>query len=89
MSTRLFPRMTPPITASEQLRQMRRQAKLSQPDLALLSGISQRHLSCIDTGRAKPSPGTLHNLLMALDAPFKHCNGVFLANGYAWRTRWE
>lgn len=83
MSTRPFPRTTPAITASEQLRQLRRQAKLSQLHLALMSGISQRHLSCIETGRAKPSPGTLHNLLMALDAPLEHCNSVFLASGYA------
>lgn len=83
MSTRPFPRTTPLTTAGEQLRQLRHQAKLSQLDLALMSGISQRHLSCIETGRAKPSPGTLHNLLMALDAPLEHCNSVFLAGGYA------
>jgi len=83
MSPRSFSRTTPSITASEQLRQLRRQAKLSQLDLALMSGISQRHLSCIETGRAKPSPGTLHNLLMALNAPLELCNSVFLASGYA------
>lgn len=83
MSTRPFPRTTPAITASEQLRQLRRQAKLSQLELALMSGISQRHLSCIETGRAKPGPSTLHNLLMALDAPLEQCNSVFLASGYA------
>lgn len=83
MTLKPFSRTTPPTTAGEQLRQLRRQAELSQLDLALMSGISQRHLSCIETGRAKPSPGTLHNLLMALDAPLEHCNNVFLASGYA------
>lgn len=83
MSTLPFPRTIPSTPASEQLRQLRRQAKLSQLHLALISGISQRHLSCIETGRAKPSPGTLHNLLTALDAPLEHCNSVFLACGYA------
>lgn len=83
MSTRPFPRTTPPTTAGAQLRQLRQQARLSQLDLALITGISQRHLSCIETGRAKPSPGTLHNLLTGLDAPLDQCNSVFLASGYA------
>src|SRR5450830_105943 len=57
--------MDNPATAGEHVRQLRRQAHLSQLDLALITGISQRHLSCLETGRAKPSPGTLHNLLNA------------------------
>lgn len=75
--------MDNPVTAGEQLRQLRRHATLSQLDLALITGISQRHLSCIETGRAKPSPGTLHNLLTALEAPLEQCNRIFLAAGYA------
>ena len=79
--------MDNPVTAGEQLRQLRRHATLSQLDLALITGISQRHLSCIETGRAKPSPGTLHNLLTALEAPLEQCNRIFLAAGYALRRR--
>lgn len=75
--------MDKPLTAGEHLRQLRRNAKLSQLDLALVTGISQRHLSCIETGRAKPSPGTLHLVLTALDTPLEQCNRVFLAAGYA------
>ncbi|NCE83380.1 helix-turn-helix domain-containing protein [Pseudomonas sp. Q1] len=71
------------VSAGELLRQLRRHAHLSQLDLALITGVSQRHLSCIETGRAKPSPGTLHNLLTALEAPLELCNRVFLAAGYA------
>jgi len=70
-------------TAGEHLRHLRRQAKLCQLDLALITGVSQRHLSCLETGRAKPSPGTLHNLLTALEAPLDQRNRVFLAAGYA------
>ncbi|NWF11760.1 helix-turn-helix domain-containing protein [Pseudomonas salomonii] len=70
-------------TAGDQLRQLRRHAKLSQLDLALITGVSQRHLSYIETGRAKPSPGTLHNVLTALDVPLEQRNRVFLAAGYA------
>jgi transcriptional regulator with XRE-family HTH domain len=72
-----------PATAGEHLRQLRRQAKLSQLDLALITGMSQRHLSCIETGRAKPSPGTLHTVLTALETPLDLANRVFLAAGYA------
>ncbi|KTC60099.1 Cro/Cl family transcriptional regulator, partial [Pseudomonas fluorescens ABAC62] len=72
-----------PATAGEQLRQLRRQARLSQLDLALITGVSQRHLSCLETGRAKPSPATLHTLLTALEAPLEHANRIFLAAGYA------
>jgi transcriptional regulator with XRE-family HTH domain len=75
--------MENPATAGEHLRQLRRQAKLSQLDLALITGMSQRHLSCIETGRATPSPGTLHNLLTALETPLDLANRVFLAAGYA------
>ena len=83
MNSQSFPRTTAPTTAGPQLRLLRRQARLSQLDLALITGISQRHLSCIETGRAKPGPGTLHNLLMALEVPLEQCNSLFLASGYA------
>jgi len=77
------PTHPPAIEAGDHLRRLRRHAGLSQLDLALLAGISQRHLSCVETGRAKPSPGTLHALLSALDVPLEQCNAVFLAAGFA------
>lgn len=84
MSPLLFPSAHPPAaTAGDHLRRLRRQAGFSQLDLALLAGLSQRHLSCVETGRAKASPSTLHALLSALDVPLDHCNEVFLAAGYA------
>lgn len=82
MNAHLPPRM--PVTpVGQQLRQLRRQAGLSQLDLALITGISQRHLSCIETGRARPSPATLHALLMTLETPLEQGNAAFLAAGYA------
>lgn len=83
MSSPPFPRSHTETTAGAQLRLLRRQANLSQLELALITGVSQRHLSCIETGRAKPGAGTLHNLLMALQTPLEQCNSVFLAAGYA------
>lgn len=75
--------LAPGTPAGQQLRQLRRQAGLSQLELALLAGVSQRHLSCVETGRAKAGPATLHAILSALGAALQHCNEVFLAAGYA------
>lgn len=65
------------------LRQLRQQGRLSQLELALQAGMSQRHLSCVETGRAQPSPELLHRLLSTLDTPLPTRNRVFLAAGYA------
>ncbi|WP_236200978.1 helix-turn-helix domain-containing protein [Pseudomonas pseudonitroreducens] len=73
----------PGTSAGQHLRHLRRQAGVSQLDLSHLAGVSQRHLSCVETGRAKASPSTLHAILSALGAPLDHCNAVFLAAGYA------
>lgn len=85
MSHHLFHRKNPApdTSAGQHLRHLRQQAGLSQLALSLLAGVSQRHLSCLETGRAKASPGTLHALLSALGAPLEHCNEVFIAAGYA------
>lgn len=85
MSHHLFHRKHPqPAAAAGQLvRHLRREAGLSQLDLALRAGVSQRHLSCVETGRAKPSTSTLHAILSTLGAPLDRCNEVFLAAGYA------
>lgn len=83
MSSPPIQRPMPPTTAGPLLRELRRHARLSQLELSLITGVSQRHLSCIKTGRAKPSPATLHHLLMALEAPLEQCNSIFRAAGYA------
>lgn len=72
-----------PLPVGLQLRQLRQQARLSQLDLALQAGLSQRHLSCVETGRAQPSQGLLHRLLDNLQTPLEVRNRVFLAAGYA------
>lgn len=82
MNPHPYPRLTSG-HAGTQLRQLRKRARLSQMALALITGISQRHLSCIETGRARPGPATLHNVLMALQTPLEECNALFLAAGYA------
>ncbi len=71
------------VAVGMQLRELRRRAGLSQSALALQSGISQRYLSCIETGRARPAPATLHALFTALDTPLAERNAGFLAAGHA------
>lgn len=70
-------------TPAGALRRMRQQRRISQLELSLRVGVSQRHLSCIETGRARPSRAMLHALLDALDAPLQDRNDALLAAGYA------
>jgi transcriptional regulator with XRE-family HTH domain len=44
--------------------------RLSQLDLALLTGISQRHISFVESGRAQPSRDMIFKLADGLDL---HC----------------
>jgi transcriptional regulator with XRE-family HTH domain len=55
----------------------------SQLELALDAGISQRHLSFIESGRSAPSRQTLASIAQSLDVPLRERNALFLAAGYA------
>ena len=57
--------------------------RLSQLDLALLAGISQRHVSFVESGRAQPSRDMIFKLADGLDLPLRARNELFLAAGYA------
>lgn len=75
---------TGPLPAvGEILRNWRSRRRRSQLDLALDVGVSTRHLSCIETGRARPSPAMLDALAGALDVPLRERNHLLLAAGYA------
>jgi transcriptional regulator with XRE-family HTH domain len=65
------------------LRDWRQRRRRSQLDLALDSGVSTRHLSCIETGRARPSPETLLAIAQCLDVPLRERNDLLLAAGFA------
>jgi transcriptional regulator with XRE-family HTH domain len=65
------------------LRDWRSRRRRSQMDLALDVGVSTRHLSCIETGRARPSPAMVEALAGALDVPLRERNQLLLAAGYA------
>ena len=73
--------------ASDDLRRLLRHWRevrgTSQLELALDAGISQRHLSFIESGRSAPSRQTLTSIVQSLEVPLRERNAVYLAAGYA------
>ena len=65
------------------LRRWRSARGKSQLYVALEAGISQRHLSFIESGRSMPSRETLLAIAEALDVPLRERNALLLAAGYA------
>lgn len=55
----------------------------SQLDLSLDSGVSQRHISFVESGRSTPSRQMLLDLAETLDVPLRDRNALLLAAGYA------
>ena len=67
----------------ELLRFWRDARNKSQLDLSLDSGLSQRHLSFVESGRSTPSRQTLLDIAQALDIPLRERNTLMLSAGYA------
>ena len=65
------------------LRRWRTARRVSQLELSLDADISTRHLSCVETGRAKPSREMVVRLAEALQVPLRERNPLLLAAGYA------
>jgi len=55
----------------------------SQLDLATSISMSQRHLSFVETGRARPSRDLLQRLSDELDLPLRDRNAIMVAAGFA------
>ncbi len=70
-------------TVGDLLRHWRQEARRSQLDLASASGVSARHLSFVETGRARPSRSLLLHLAEHLEMPLRERNALVLAAGYA------
>lgn len=66
-----------------QLRDWRQRRRWSQLDLAFEAGVSARHLSCLETGRALPSREMLLRLSERLEVPLRERNRLLMAAGYA------
>jgi len=65
------------------LRDWRQRRRLSQLDLALSADSSARHISYVETGRAKPSRAMILRLCDALEVPLRERNALLLAADYA------
>jgi transcriptional regulator with XRE-family HTH domain len=65
------------------LRDWRQRRRLSQLELALEAGVSSRHISFMETGRAQPSRDMLLRLAKRLDIPLRERNTLLVAGGYA------
>src|SRR5262252_1554647 len=65
------------------LRQWRGARHMSQLTLATEAGISTRHLSFLETGRAQPSREMVQLLTGMLDVPLGERNALLVAAGYA------
>jgi transcriptional regulator with XRE-family HTH domain len=68
---------------TETLRQARGHRRISQLELSLRLGISQRHLSFVESGRSKPSRTLLLAWLEELGAPLATRNTALLQAGFA------
>jgi transcriptional regulator with XRE-family HTH domain len=65
------------------LKQWRDRRSLSQLDLSLTSQVSQRHISFLESGRAKPSQSMVLQLADVLQIPLRHQNLLLSAAGFA------
>jgi transcriptional regulator with XRE-family HTH domain len=64
------------------LKYWRSRRGLSQLDLALHAGVSARHVSFLESGRAQPSESMVVRLLEALDVPLRDRNEALRAAGF-------
>lgn len=74
---------TAPTPIGELLRSWRQRRNLSQLELALNADVSSRHVSFLETGRARPSREMVIRLAHELDIPLRERNWLLLAAGYA------
>src|SRR5215475_11249561 len=55
----------------------------TQLDLSFDAGVSQKHISFVESGRSTPSRQMLVDLAQALDVPLRGRNELLMAAGYA------
>jgi len=76
-----------PSTAADRfgrlMKDWRSHRRLSQLELSLKSGLSQRHISFLETGRSAPTRTSLLTLCDALDVPLRERNALLQAAGFS------
>jgi transcriptional regulator with XRE-family HTH domain len=75
--------MKPSPTFPSRLVWWRKKRGLSQLELAMAAGCSQRHVSFLELGRTKPSREMVLRLSTVLNVPLRNSNELLLAAGYA------
>ena len=65
------------------LREARKARRISQLELSMRVGVSQRHMSFVESGRSNPSRELLMAWLQELDAPLAVRNAAMMQAGYA------
>ncbi len=79
-------------TFPESLKSWRKARRCSQLDLAMEANVSSRHISFLETGRARPSPEMILRLGDALGLPLAARNQMLTLAGFAARypaRKWE
>ncbi len=71
------------MTFGTALREQRTARRLSQLDLSSEAGVSQRHLSFLETGRSRPSREMVVHLGVVLGLGLREQNDLLLAAGFA------
>lgn len=65
------------------LREWRSRRRLSQLELALRTGTTQRHVSFIESGRSAPGRNMVIRLAESLEVPIRERNSLLLSAGFA------
>jgi transcriptional regulator with XRE-family HTH domain len=65
------------------LREWRNRRRISQLELALETGTTQRHVSFLESGRSSPGRAMVVRLAESLQIPLRDRNALLLAAGYA------
>jgi transcriptional regulator with XRE-family HTH domain len=80
------------VTFATELRVWRNRRRVSQLELALRAGTTQRHVSFIEGGRSLPGRAMVVRLAESLEVPLRERNALLLAAGFAPaypETRWD
>jgi transcriptional regulator with XRE-family HTH domain len=80
------------VTFADDLREWRQRRRVSQIELALRAGTTQRHVSFIESGRSTPGRAMVIRLAESLEIPLRERNTLLLAAGYApayQESRWD
>jgi transcriptional regulator with XRE-family HTH domain len=71
------------LAIGDHLRSWRQRRRMSQLDLACEADVSTRHVSFLETGRARPSRDMVLHLAERLEVPLRERNVLLVAAGYA------